>query len=78
MTETEIITRLRSGEKIQTVANECGLCRSKVQKIKKAVGIKVKVPRGKDKSKMFVNSKGKLDYKSKYKQFRDSSEFIGF
>lgn len=78
MTEAAIIDLLKQGTKIQTVANMADRSRSYVYNIKKAAKIKVKVPRGKCESKFFINGAGKKDYKSKYKQFRDDSEYFGF
>lgn len=78
MTEAEIIDLLKQGTKIRTVANMSGICKTYIERIKAREKIKVKVPRGKDESKFFINGAGKKDYKSKYKQFRDDSEYFGF
>ncbi len=66
--EFEIVKLLCRGKKIKDVAGQCKLPYNRVLKIKQEAGIKVSVPRGKDESKMFVNGKGKLDYKSKYRK----------
>lgn len=78
MQEFEVVKLLCSGKKIKEVAAQSGLPASKVFQIRKEANIKVSVPRGKDKSKVFMNSRGKLTYKSKSTKFKDSSEFLGF
>lgn len=78
MQQFEVVKLLCIGKKIKEVAAASGLPASKVFAIKKEANIKVSVPRGKDKSKVFMNSRGKLMYKSKSTKFKDSSEFLGF
>ena len=78
MREFEVVKLLREGKKIRDVAAESGLSEWKVFQIKKQANIKVKVLRGKDYSKMFMNSRNKLMYKTKSSLFKDSSDFLGF
>ena len=78
MREFEVVKLLCEGKKIRDVAAESGLSEWKVFKIKKQANIKVKVLRGKDYSKMFMNSRNKLMYKTKSSLFKDSSDFLGF
>lgn len=78
MQQFEVVKLLCQGKKIKEVAAASGLPASKVFQIRKEANIKVSVPRGKDKSKVFMNSRGKVMYKSKSTKFKDSSEFLGF
>jgi DNA-binding NarL/FixJ family response regulator len=78
MREFEVVKLLCEGKKIRDVAAESGLSEWKVFQIKKQANIKVKVLRGKDYSKMFMNSRNKLMYKTKSSLFKDSSDFLGF
>ena len=78
MREFEVVKLLCEGKKIRDVAAESGISEWKVFQIKKQANIKVKVLRGKDYSKMFMNSRNKLMYKTKSSLFKDSSDFLGF
>ena len=65
MKEFEVVKLLCRGKKIKDIVSASKLPYNRILKIKKEAKIKVKVPRGKDPDKMFINTRGKLVYKTK-------------
>ena len=63
--EFQIVKLLCAGTKIKDIVDVSKLPYNRILQIKKDAGIKVSVPRGKDKNKMFINTRGKLVYKTK-------------